>query len=337
MEQSIRTATVQFCHRAGDKHYNLSVMEKFIIQAAREEVKILAFPEMCITGYWHVPDLNLQALNALSERADESSSLARIAALAEKYQMAIGAGFIEKSSDERLYNAYAICMPDGKRHVHRKLHAFEHPDIASGNSFTVFDTPWGVRVGVLICWDNNLVENARITALLGADILIAPHQTGGTHSRSPFGMKPIPASLWENRHNDPQTLEAALGGESGRGWLMRWLPSRAHDNGFFILFSNGVGLDNGEVRTGNAMVIDPYGRIVSETGSWEDTIVYADLDLELLPMSTGRRWIHGRRPELYGSLCESQGYERDARTARFSEDTPSFGYDNRREAEDTTK
>lgn len=98
--------------------------------------------------------------------------------------MAIGAGFIEKGSDGRLYNAYAICMPDGKRHIHRKLHAFEHPDIARGNDLTVFDTPWGVRVGVLICWDNNLVENARITALLGADILLAPHQTGGTHSRS---------------------------------------------------------------------------------------------------------------------------------------------------------
>ncbi len=203
--------------------------------------------------------------------------------------MAIGAGFIEKGSDGRLYNAYAICMPDGKRHIHRKLHAFEHPDIARGNDLTVFDTPWGVRVGVLICWDNNLVENARITALLGADILLAPHQTGGTHSRSPFGMKPISASLWKNRHSDPEKLEAAVRGDSGWGWLMRWLPSRAHDNGFFTLFSNGVELDNGDARTGNAMIIDPYGRIVSETGSFEDTIVCADLDLDLLAMSTGRR------------------------------------------------
>lgn len=105
---------------------------------------------------------------------------------------------------------------------------------------------------------------------------------------------------------------------------MRWLPSRAHDNGFFILFSNGVGLDNGEIRTGNAMIIDPYGRIVSEAFSYEDTIVYAELDLGLLTMSTGRRWIHGRRPELYGIMCESQGYERDARTARFSDEDPSF-------------
>lgn len=325
MEKILRVATVQFCHRANDKQYNLSVMENFISQASREGVKVLAFPEMCITGYWHVPQLSSEAVNALSERAEESASLSRISMLAAKYQMAIGAGFIEKGDDGKLYNAYAVCMPDGHRHVHRKLHAFEHPDIARGETFTVFDTPWGVRIGVLICWDNNLVENARMTALLGADILIAPHQTGGTHSRSPHGMKPIPVNLWENRHTNPTELEAAFRGDSGRGWIMRWLPSRAHDNGFFILFSNGVGLDNGEIRTGNAMIIDPYGRIVEETGACEDTMVCADLDLSLLAMSTGRRWIHGRRPELYRPLSENQGYERDARTARFSDDIPDFG------------
>jgi predicted amidohydrolase len=60
------------------------------------------------------------------------------------------------------------------------LHAFEHEAIASGSSYTVFDTRWGFRAGVLICWDKNLVENVRITALLGATVLIAPHQTGRT-------------------------------------------------------------------------------------------------------------------------------------------------------------
>ena len=80
---------------------------------------------------------------------------------------------------------------------------------------------------------------------------------------------------------------------------MRWLPSRAHDNGLFIVFSNGVGEDNGEVRTGNAMIIDPYGRVLRETWAAGDKMVVADLDLDLLPLSTGRRWICGRRPELY--------------------------------------
>mgnify|MGYP002065198404 CR=1 FL=1 len=59
--------------------------------------------------------------------------------------------------------------------------------------------------------------------------------------------------------------------------LMRWLPARAHDNGLFLLFSNGVGIDD-EVRTGNAMIIDPYGRIIAETWRAADEMVVADLD-----------------------------------------------------------
>lgn len=324
MKSALKVATIQFQHRANDKQYNLSIIKDFIHQAAREETKIVVFPEMCITGYWHVPTLTASQVAALAEPIKNSPSLVPIIKLASHYKMAIGVGLIEAGEDGRFYNSYAVCMPDGNIHVHRKLHAFEHPVISRGDQFTVFDTPWGVRVGILICWDNNLTENARITALAGADILLAPHQTGGTNSRSPHGMKPIPVSLWENRVQNPAALISALQGDSGRGWLMRWLPSRAHDNGMFILFSNGVGLDSGEVRTGNAMILDPYGRVVEETASFENQIVFAELDLTLLPMSTGRRWIHGRRPELYGVLSEAQGYERDAIRARFSTEIPTF-------------
>lgn len=320
--QSIKAAVIQFQHQAGDKKYNLLMMEKFIGQAAVEGVKILAFPEMCITGYWHVPKLSVAAVEALAEPVETGPSIALIRALAIKHQMLIGAGLIERAADGRLYNAYVACMPDGSLHIHRKLHAFEHPAISSGEGFTVFDTPWGVKVGILICWDNNLVENVRVTALLGADILLAPHQTGGTNSRSPHGMKPIPLELWEQRAERKAEITAAFKGPDGREWLMRWLPARAHDNGLFILFSNGVGADDDEVRTGNAMILDPYGRIVEETWAAGDAMVRAVLDLSLIPMSTGRRWISGRRPELYQILTERQGYERDAITVRFSEELP---------------
>ena len=320
--QSIKAAVIQFQHQAGDKKYNLLMMEKFIGQAAVEGVKILVFPEMCITGYWHAPKLSVAGVEALAEPVETGPSIALIRALAIKHQMLIGAGLIERAADGRLYNAYVACMPDGSLHTHRKLHAFEHPAISSGEGFTVFDTPWGVKVGILICWDNNLVENVRVTALLGADILLAPHQTGGTNSRSPHGMKPIPLELWEQRAERKAEITAAFKGPDGREWLMRWLPARAHDNGLFILFSNGVGADDDEVRTGNAMILDPYGRIVEETWAAGDAMVRAVLDLSLIPMSTGRRWISGRRPELYQILTERQGYERDAITVRFSEELP---------------
>lgn len=319
---SLKAATVQFQHLANNKNYNLLIMEKFIEQAAIEQVKILTFPEMCITGYWHVPKLTSAEVAALAEPIEGSPSLTLIRSLAMKHQMLIGAGLIERADDGRLYNAYVACMPDGSMHTHRKLHAFEHPSISSGDRFTVFETPWGVKVGILICWDNNLVENVRATALLGADILLAPHQTGGTDSRSPYAMKPIPLTLWAERETRREEITAAFKGANGREWLMRWLPARAHDNGLFILFSNGVGADDDEVRTGNAMILDPYGRIINETWVAEDFMVSADLDLSLLAMSTGRRWIHGRRPDLYHILTQPQGYERDAISARFSDETP---------------
>ena len=98
---------------------------------------------------------------------------------------------------------------------------------------------------------------------------------------------------------------------------MRWLPARAHDNGLFLLFSNGVGPDDDEIRTGNAMIIDPYGRIVAESWRAGDDMVVADLDAKLIVESTGERWIRTRRPELYGPLTEATGKEQDTRDVRF--------------------
>ena len=181
----------------------------------------------------------------------------------------------------------------------------------------MFDTPHGCRVGILICYDNNIVENARATALLGAEVLIAPHQTGGCNSVSPRGMKPVDHAVWERRHDDPAACEAELVGPKGRGWLMRWLPSRAHDNGMFLLFSNGIGIDDDEIRTGNAMVLDPYGEVIAETREAGDAMVVADLDAAQLPTSSGRRWLRARRPELYGILTEPTGQEIETRRVRF--------------------
>ena len=325
----LTVAAVQFEPRPGDRAYNLRRVEHFTRRAATAGVQLLAFPEMCLAGYWHLRRRSPTELRQLAEPLD-GPSVAAVSALAVDTGIGIGVGFLEAAgpagaggsarADAPFYNSYAVCLPDGQVHRHRKLHAFEHAAIGSGDSFTVFDTPWGVRVGVLICWDNNLVENVRATALLGAEVLLAPHQTGGTSSRSPFGMRPIPMQLWERRSDDPDAIRRALRGPSGREWLMRWLPSRAHDNGLFLVFSNGVGRDDDEVRTGNSMVLDPYGRILVETDTAGDDMVVADCDLGLLPLSSGRRWMAGRRPELYGILTERTGHERDARTARFSAD-----------------
>ena len=114
-------------------------------------------------------------------------------------------------------------------------------------------------------------------------------------------------------------IEREFRGDKGRGWLMRWLPSRAHDNGLFLIFSNGVGVDDDEIRTGNAMILDPYGRILAETWQAGDAMVIADLDAGLLVDATGRKWIRARRPELYTPLTVPTGLERDTRELKFEE------------------
>lgn len=314
----LRTAAIQFEAAARDKAANLSKIRAFAAQAAARGVELAVFPECSITGYWFLRRLSVEALAALAEPVPEGPSTQAVATLAREHGLAIGAGLVERDGDA-FYNTYVVAMPDGTVHWHRKLHAFEHDAIRSGDEYTVFDLPGGWRVGVLICYDNNIVENVRATALLGADILIAPHQTGGCRTKNPRLMGAIDPALWQNRRDDPEAIGRELRGEKGRAWLMRWLPSRAHDNGLFLVFSNGVGVDDDEIRTGNAMILDPYGSILAETCRADDDMVVADLDPALLSCSTGRMWMAARRPELYGGLAVRTGRERDAHELKFEE------------------
>lgn len=318
--RDIRVASVQFEHAPGDKAANFAKIRHFVSEAAAQGVAIIAFPECCITGYWFLGDLNREEFAALAEPIPAGPSTQELLSLSRESGLTIGAGLVEAGEDGRFYNAYVVAMPNGECHVHRKLHAFVSEHISSGAGYTVFDTPHGCRVGVLICYDCNIIENVRITALEGAEVLLAPHQTGGCVTHNPHLMGGIDRALWDNRAADPAAIEAELRGDKGRGWLMRWLPSRAHDNGMFLVFSNGVGVDGDEIRTGNAMVLDCYGRILVETWQAADDMVVADLDASLLDRCTGRRWIKTRRPELYGPLAVPTGNELDTRTVRFDKD-----------------
>jgi predicted amidohydrolase len=312
-----KAGVVQFQHFPGEKEQNLSILRDFVHQAADWQIDLLVFPEMCITGYWHVRNLSKDEIGGLAEPVPGGPSSEALRELAVENSITVCAGLIEAGDDGNYYNTYVAAMSDGSCAKHRKLHCFISEHMESGNTYTVFTTPEGSKIGILICYDNNIIENARITALKGAEILLAPHQTGGCNSASPRGMKLIDPKLWENRKNSPEAIEAEFRGPNGREWLLRWLPSRAHDNGFYLLFSNGVGIDDNEVRTGNAMIISPYGEILAETWKAENVLVTAGLDPGELPMCTGRRWIRSRRPDLYGAISMPTGLEEDTRKVRF--------------------
>jgi predicted amidohydrolase len=291
-------------------------MEGFLQRAAAQGVELIAFPECCLTGYWFLRNLSREQLSALAEPVFDGPSSQALMDLARRYRITIGAGLIEIEGGQ-MYNAYVVAMPTGEFRRHRKIHAFVNPHLSCGSQFTVFDTPLDCRVAVLTCYDNNIGENVRIVALQGAEVLLAPHQTGGCKTPSPGCMGLVDRALWDNRGVNPAAIEAEFKGPKGRQWLMTWLPSRAHDNGLFLVFSNGVGVDDNEIRTGNAMILDPYGRVLVETCKAEDDMVVANLDPGLRENCTGLRWIKSRRPELYHPLTIPTGLEKDTRSTRF--------------------
>ena len=315
--RDVRAASVQFEHTSGDKAANIAKIKSFTEQAAKEGAEMIVFPECCITGYWFLRRLSRQELVELAEPVFEGTLSQFLLELAKEHNMTIGAGLVELADDGTLYNTYVVAMPDGKSVRHRKMHCFISEHMASGSEYTVFDTPQGCKAGVLICYDNNIGENVRMMALKGTEVLLAPHQTGGCDSPSPHCMGLVDRALWDNREENPEAIEAEFKGPKGREWLTVWLPARAHDNGLFLIFSNGVGVDDNEVRTGNAMIIDCYGRIIAETWKASDDMVVAELDASVRKNCTGVRWLRSRRPKLYGPLAIPTGQERDTRKVRF--------------------
>ena len=318
--KKLRIASFQLESTPGDKSSNLAKVQDLAARAVAQGAEVLVFPELCTTGYWHLLGLSEPELRALAEPVPSGPSSQALISIARQHQVTVGAGIIEAGPDGRMFNAYLVALPDGRTHCHRKLHSFESDHLSSGSEFTVFDTPYGWKFGVLICYDCNLVENTRIARLMGTQLLLAPHQTGGCdYKKNKNIMGLIDRAVWDRRHEDPAAIEAEFRGQKGRGWITTWLPARAHDNGMFIAFSNGVGVDGDEIRTGNAMILDPFGRILVETWKAADDFVIADLDPALLQGTLGDMFLRTRRPELYQALLEKIGGETDMRTARFDE------------------
>lgn len=292
-------ASAQFEHRSGDKAYNLERIHALSLQARQAGAKAVAFHELCISGYTFLRHLDRKALEALSEPLDDSPSISRLQAISRETGLYVLAGVLERDQD-RIYNTYVCVGPFGLIARHRKLHPFISPYLSPGDSYTVFDLD-GWRCGILICYDNNIIENVRATTLLGADILFAPHVTMCTPSPMP-GRGFVDPQLWESRHRDPVPLRLEFDGPKGMRWLMRWLPARAYDNGIYIVFSNPVGMDDDQLKNGNPLLLDPFGEVMAELKSFEDGICVAVCSAEKLPLSGGRRYLKARRPELYGEI-----------------------------------
>jgi predicted amidohydrolase len=297
---TIKIATAQFENKSGDKGYNLSAIDRLSKQAAAEGAQAVAFHECSITGYTFARRLSREQMIELAEPIPDGKSIAALISIAKKNNIAILAGLFEKDSDNNLFKAYVCVDGSGLKAKFRKLHPFINPYLIPGDQYCVFDL-YGWKCGILICYDNNIVENVRATTLLGANIIFMPHVTMCTPSTRP-GAGFVDPQLWQNRESDPTSLRLEFDGMKGRDWLMKWLPARAYDNGVYVVFSNPIGMDDDQLKNGCSMIIDPFGDVLSECRKLGDDVVTANITPEKLKQAGGSRYIKARRPDLYRDI-----------------------------------
>jgi predicted amidohydrolase len=217
-----RIATAQFENKSGDKRYNLSIIDLLSKKAAAAGAKAIAFHECSITGYTFARHLSKEQMLDLAEIIPEGESIQCLTKLAQKNKITILAGLFEKDREDKLYKTYVCVNEQGLVAKYRKLHPFINPFLTPGDRYCVFELE-GWKCGILICYDNNIIENVRATCLLGADIIFMPHVTMCTPSTRP-GAGFVDPALWYNREKDPTSLRLEFDGMKGRDWLMKWLP-----------------------------------------------------------------------------------------------------------------
>lgn len=301
--KNLKIATAQFENKSGDKIYNLSIIEKLSEEATLAGANVINFHECSITGYTFARNLSKQQMLDLAEYIPDGPSIKTLITIAQKYQIIILAGLFEKDETGNIYKAHVCVDQNGLIAKHRKLHPFINPNIVPGTSYTVFDIQ-GWKCGILICYDNNIIENVRATALLGAQIIFMPHVTMCTPSTRP-GAGFVDSELWNDKETNAVQLRQEFDGPKGREWLMKWLPARAYDNAIYAVFSNPIGMDDDQLKNGCSMIIDPYGDIIAECRKLEDTFTIAELDPEKLISAGGHRYRNARRPDLYSEIISA--------------------------------
>jgi N-carbamoylputrescine amidase len=154
-----------------------------------------------------------------------------------------------------------------------------HGEAKGASGFRVWKTRYA-NVGVLICWDQWYPEAARITSLLGADVLFYPTAIGWHPAeKESFGTAQVEA--W-------RTIQR----------------SHAIANGVFVASPNRVGHEdepgtNGLEFFGHSFVADPFGRVLVEAGT-EQAVLVAECDPRLIE-ETRRNWpfLRDRRVDAY--------------------------------------
>jgi N-carbamoylputrescine amidase len=140
-------AAVQMPAELSNVAANLERADALLREASRAGARLAVLPEMFNTGYGLLPDFG-----PIAEGTD-GPTLRHVCDRSRRWRMVIVAGFVERR-DRHLYDALALCLPDGSIQIYRKRHLvfWERFRFCRGRSPLIVPTPWG-RIGLAICAD----------------------------------------------------------------------------------------------------------------------------------------------------------------------------------------
>lgn len=272
--------------RARDK--NLEAMVAWMRKAKKAGAHLVCFPELGITGH-----AGHAAMVEQAEPVPDGPSVQALSNLAAELDLYICAGIAE---DDRgiHYNTQFIVGPEGYVGKQRKIHLSgdEYFFFRGGTDTPVFDLPLG-RIGIVICYDNNMPEPARCLAVKGAEVILAPHAARCGPWRKDAKMRQ--AIVRRNKDNWNQVHAC-----------------RALDNGTYVALCNTAGRSAMGIKgveanhAGGCMVFDPYGNVIAESGTRDikDEMIVVPLEAE--PVAARRRHacfnLQTRRPEAFAAL-----------------------------------
>jgi len=267
---TIALCGVQMAGLKEQKARNVEVAERLIRQAAGDGAQVIMTPEVVLTGF-----VGGEAERKLAEPIPGPTT-DRFAALARELGVYVLIGLSEMRDGE-ICNAMAVLGRAGElTGVMRKVHINRYETAGgwrNGSEFPVwrFVTDTGeMTAGIMICYDREVPEAARMLMLAGEDVILNPLACGC----------PV------------EDIHRCL------------LRTRAFENEVYILVVNHAAPS----QNGHSLFIDYKGDIVSEAGEDEQLLpAAADLDALAEHRKSGIYGPHHRRPELYGPLCDPAG------------------------------
>jgi len=244
----------------GSKDQNLDKAIARIREAASEGARVIILQELFTSLYFcDVENYdNFDLAEVIPGPTTDTLSI-----LAAELEVVIVASLFEKRSQGLYHNTTAVINADGAYlGKYRKMHIPDDPGFYEKFYFTPGDLGYKVfktkflTIGVLICWDQWYPEAARITALMGAELLVYPTAIGW--------------STAQDEDTNKQQYDA---------WQVMQ-RSHAIANGIHVAAVNRVGEENGIKFWGGSFIANPFGVILQQSSHQHEEIIIQEISLK---------------------------------------------------------